>query len=187
MNPLTLFIIRHAEKPGETFPGSGRNEADDTDDKSLVLRGWQRAGAWAALFGSGYGRDEYPIPTLIYAAKPGDRLNHGPSRRPSETVSPLAAKLRLEVNLKYEQGAEADLMRDVLKQSGNVLICWEHIAIISGILPTIPSVVGRLPSKWNGNRFDVVLRFDGSSPSGPFSFRELYPCLLAGDSTAPLG
>jgi hypothetical protein len=68
-----------------------------------------------------------------------------------------------------------------------VLICWEHHAIIGGILPAIPSVSGRMPQKWNGDRFDVVLRFDGNSRSGPFTFRELHPCLLHGDLALDLG
>jgi len=187
MSSLTLLIIRHAEKPGEGFPGNGVTEAGENDDKSLVIRGWQRAGSWAALFGSARGGTDYPIPSMIYAATPGDRPNHGPSRRPAETVLPLAAKLGLKVNSEHAQGDETDLMHDVLKQSGNVLICWEHNAIIQRILPLIPSVAGRLPPKWNGSRFDIVLRFDAASRSGPFSFRELHPCLLAGDSTADLG
>jgi hypothetical protein len=99
----------------------------------------------------------------------------------------LAAKLGLQVNSNFGQGAEAQLMREVLGLSGTVLICWEHHAIIGGILPAIPSVRGRVPEKWNGDRFDVVLRFDGISPSGPFTFRELHPCLLHGDLSVNLG
>jgi hypothetical protein len=187
MSSLTLLIIRHAEKPGEGFPGDGFTEAGEADDKSLVIRGWQRAGSWATLFGSGRGGADYPTPSFIYAATPGDQPNHGPSRRPAETVSPLAAKLGLQVNSKYGQGAEGQLMGEVLGLSGNVLICWEHHAIIGGILPAIPSVSGRMPQKWNGDRFDVVLRFDGNSRSGPFAFRELHPCLLHGDLALDLG
>jgi len=118
MSSLTLLIIRHAEKPGEGFPGNGVTEAGENDDKSLVIRGWQRAGSWAALFGSARGGTDYPIPSMIYAATPGDRPNHGPSRRPAETVLPLAAKLGLKVNSEHAQGDEIDLMDDVLKQSG---------------------------------------------------------------------
>jgi hypothetical protein len=44
-----------------------------------------------------------------------------------------------------------------------------------------------MPSKWDGARFDVVLRFDRAFPGAPWSFRQLYPCLLSGDSAAPMG
>jgi hypothetical protein len=140
MSALTLLIIRHAEKPGEGFRGSGFTEQGDEDIKSLVIRGWQRAGAWAILFGSGRGGADYPTPSIIYAAAPGDQENHGPSHRPA--VAPLGAKLGLTVNTEHGLGAETNLMREVLGRSGTVLICWEHHAIITGILPAIPSVSG---------------------------------------------
>jgi hypothetical protein len=189
MGALTLMIIRHAEKPDESFPGSGFTEKGVEDKKSLVIRGWQRTGAWAALFGSRLGGTEYPTPDFIYAATPSGEENKGASNRPAETVAPLGEKLakRVNVNTKFAQGQEDQLMREVLGLSGNVLVCWEHHAIIKGILPQIPSVQGRLPAKWNGDRFDVVLRFDGSSSSGPFAFRPLYPCLLSKDSSDPVG
>jgi hypothetical protein len=186
MGALTLMIIRHAEKPDESFPGSGFTENGDKDKKSLVIRGWQRTGAWATLF-SGLGGTEYLTPNFIYAATPGGEENKGASNRPAETVAPLGEKLEKSVNMKYAQGQEAGLMREVLGLSGNVLVCWEHRAIVGDILPRIPSVEGSLPAKWNGDRFDVVLRFDGSSPSGPLTFRALYPCLLSKDSSDPLG
>jgi hypothetical protein len=39
-----------------------------------------------------------------------------------------------------------------------------------------------LPTKWDGSRFDVVLRFDRSAPDKPWSFKQLFPKLLSGDS-----
>ena len=52
LSDLTMLIIRHAEKPLRDWPGPGLTAAGDQDDKSLVIRGWQRAGAWTALFGA---------------------------------------------------------------------------------------------------------------------------------------
>lgn len=46
---------------------------------------------------------------------------------------------------------------------------------------TIPGV----PTKWDSNRFDVVLRFDRAMPNAPWSFRQLSPRLMSGDSDAP--
>ena len=42
---LTILIIRHAEKPDEAWPGPGLTEQGENDTESLVIRGWQRAGA----------------------------------------------------------------------------------------------------------------------------------------------
>ena len=58
---------------------------------------------------------------------------------------------------------------------------------VSADAAKVPSVSGRMPPKWNGDRFDVVLRFDGNSRSGPFTFRERHPCLLHGDLALDLG
>jgi len=70
MEALTLLIIRHAEKPGDAWPGPGLTEQGVADDKSLVIRGWQRTGAWTAMFGAGLGGDSCPEPKAIYAAAP---------------------------------------------------------------------------------------------------------------------
>ena len=83
MRALTVMIIRNAEKPDRSFAGSGFTENGDEDRESLVIRGWQRAGAWATLFGSGLGLPDYPTPDFIYAATPGDEENNG---RPSVDV-----------------------------------------------------------------------------------------------------
>jgi hypothetical protein len=185
---LTVLIIRHAEKPDETWPGPGLTDRGVEDDKSLVIRGWQRAGGWASLFGAGLGGADYPEPNVIYATKPGDAglENHGPSRRPAETISALALRLGQTAKTTFAQGQEAQLMAEVLGLSGVVLISWEHHAIVGAIVPRIPVDHGSPPTQWPGDRFDVVLRFDRSAGADAFAFRELYPRLLSGDSDAPL-
>jgi hypothetical protein len=183
-DPLVLMVIRHAEKPGEAWPGPGLNEAGAQDDKSLVIRGWARAGAWAALFGVGLGGADYPKPAALYAAKPGDPADpgHGPSRRPADTLAPLAERLKMKPDISLAQGEERKLMDKVLGLSGVVLVCWEHKAIPAGILPLIPVEAGVvLPKAWPPDRFDVVLRFDRPAGGSRFAFRQLCPRLLAGD------
>jgi hypothetical protein len=66
MSALTILIIRHAEKQGESWPGSGLMPDGVPDKNSLVIRGWQRAGSWSALFGAGLGGLDYPAPALPY-------------------------------------------------------------------------------------------------------------------------
>ncbi len=72
MSTLTIYIIRHGEKPGEDWSGPGLTNKGEQDNESLVVRGWQRAGAWAALFGAGLDAAEYLVPQAVYAATPGD-------------------------------------------------------------------------------------------------------------------
>jgi hypothetical protein len=189
MSALTILIIRHAEKPGESWPGPGLTPDGATDNKSLVIRGWQRAGSWSALFGAGLGGVDCPSPSVIYAADPNATTGDEPSQRPYETVVPLAARLGLTLDTTYAVGQEDQLANAVFGQPGPVLIAWEHKAIARSLLPAIANgqSLPDMPTKWDGTRFDVVLRFDRTSPEAPWSFRQLFPCLLSGDSTIPMG
>jgi hypothetical protein len=187
MSALTILIIRHAEKPGESWPGSGLTSDGVPDKKSLVIRGWQRAGSWSALFGAGLQAPDYPVPSMIYAADPDSAGGDEPSQRPFETVTPLAARLGLTPDTTRAVGEEAQLADTVTGQTGVVLVAWEH-TIVHALLPAIAdgqSLPG-MPTKLDGTRFDVVLRFDRTSPEAPWSFRQLCPCLLSGDSATPM-
>jgi len=191
MSALTILIIRHAEKPDDLkapWPGPGFTERGEVDGKSLVIRGWQRAGSWSALFGAGLGGDDFPQPAVIYAADPVSPAGDEPSQRPFQTVSPLAARLSITPVTKYALGDEENLVTEVASLTGVVLICWEHKAIYEKILPAIAKAqtLHGLPTDWKGSRFDVVLRFDRSIPGAPWSFRQLFPRLLSEDTDVPL-
>jgi hypothetical protein len=188
MPALTILIIRHAEKPGESWPGPGLMPDGVLDKKSLVIRGWQRAGSWSSLFGAGLGGLDYPAPALIYAADPNAANGDEPSQRPFETVLPLAARLGLTPDTAFALGQEAQFATAVVGQTGVVLVAWEHKAIARALLPAIADgqALAGMPRKWDGARFDVVLRFDRAAPGAPWSFRQLCPCLLSGDSAAPM-
>ena len=186
---LTVLLIRHAEKPGEVWPGPGLTLDGQPDDKSLVLRGWQRAGAWAALFGSGNnGGGDYPRPAAIYAANPDTAAEGEPSRRHYQTIRPTADRLRLAPIVKWARGEEAGLVDEIVRLSGVVLIAWEHKRITEALVPALLAGQGLpgVPARWDPARFDVVLRFDRPAAGAPWSFRQLFPRLLAGDSDAPM-
>ena len=136
MSALTILIIRHAEKPGESWPGSGLTPDGVPGEKSLVIRGWQRAGSWSALFGAGLGGQDYPAPSAIYVSDPNATTDLT-SPRPFETVIPLAARLGLRPDTAYAVGRETQLVATVVRQTGVVLVAWEHTAIPRVILPTI--------------------------------------------------
>jgi hypothetical protein len=189
MSALTVLIIRHAEKPEEEWPGPGLTKDGVLDEKSLVVRGWQRAGGWAALFGAGLGGDQFPQPAVIYAANPTSGTDEEePSQRPFETVEPLAERRHLTPITRWGHGDEARVAVEITELTGVVLVCWEHKLIAKALLPALlgtQSLPG-VPSKWDGRRFDVVLRLDRAVPGAPWSFRQLFPRLLSGDSEIPL-
>ena len=187
-SPLTIFIIRHAEKPCEIWPGPGLTREGKEDDKSLVIRGWERAGAWAVLFGTLFGAEVFPRPSAIYAANPEAVSLDETSQRPFQTVISLSERLGLTPITTYSVGQESQLVSEILHSSGIVLISWEHKAITEKIAPGIAGEqeIDVLPHKWEETRYDVVLRFDRVSPDAPWSFCQLCPCLMSGDSTALL-
>ncbi|WP_407154373.1 histidine phosphatase family protein [Bradyrhizobium sp. STM 3557] len=192
MDALTLYIIRHAEKPDQGDPdstGPGFTHKGRQDNESLVIMGWERAGAWTALFGGDFGGLDYLKPNAVYAASPNPTAaDPRVSRRPYETVLSLAARLGIgKPDMSFAKGEEQRLVDALLKLSGVVLVAWEHKAIISDILPKLPvKNKGDLPTHWSGKRFDVVLRFDRPDNGSPFVFKELLPCLMPGDSKTSL-
>jgi broad specificity phosphatase PhoE len=189
MSALTVLIIRHAEKPESGSPEPGLGLDGSPDPRSLNLRGWQRAGAWAALFGTGRGGPDYPGPAVIYACDPGDDATDAqPSRRPWQTIVPLAERLGLLPQIQWARDEEPQLAADVASLSGTVLICWEHRRIAEALLPALlgNQRVEGAPSAWDKHRFDVVLRLDRPAPEAAWSFRQLFPLLLAGDQNLPL-
>src|SRR4051794_33031284 len=98
MSASRIMFIRHAEKPSTPPPPHGVSADGDHDNQSLMVQGWQRAGALATLFAPTQGGLQSPLltaPQLIYAAGPtsGDPGDGSASERPLQTVTPLAAKL----------------------------------------------------------------------------------------------
>jgi len=181
----TIFIIRHAEKPNgqQGVTAEGAN-----DPESLTPQGWQRAGALAVFFGSS---DGLPAPSNIYASATGKQkiAPHqkigSNSSRPIETVTPLASKLSIVPNQTFALGDEANLVNEIVKLDGTVLVCWQHEAI-----PQIATlIVGdgqQIPDPWPSGRFDVVWRFTRSQKEDPWVFSQVCQRLLAGDGSQPI-
>ncbi|HEX4199928.1 MAG TPA: hypothetical protein VHY59_00310, partial [Chthoniobacterales bacterium] len=124
-------------KTRRTVAWSRTNPEGAENDKSLVIRGWQRAGAWAALFGTELGGEQYPKPNMIYAANPDTSPIEEPSHRPFQTVIPLCKRLDLPPIVDFQVGQERELASAIVDCSGVVLISWEHKAITNQLLPSI--------------------------------------------------
>jgi hypothetical protein len=182
-----VIVIRHAQKPTSHPKHLGVREDGTRDSESLTVRGWMHAGALAAVFG---GPGAHPVeahldrPNFIFAAGSGKKQaivdgksatvgSH--SRRPVETVTPMAERLGLVPLTMYSKGEEQALVRDALSRQGVVLICWQHEDI-----PTIGNlIVGNdvtVPQSWPEDRYDLIWVFDRSDSS--WTFRRFFHARL---------
>jgi hypothetical protein len=191
-----IMVIRHAEKPDGDGNGnqSGIDENGVPDRESLTVRGWTRAGALAVLLAPSPPMSNAVLarPTAIYASAPvkstdaaGARVGTH-SRRPSQTISPLASKLEVAPNLNFTLGQEALMVADAKAAGGIVLICWEHQAIpaIAGEISGKDSPAAQL--KWPKERFDVVWVFESEDGISNWTFKQVCQRVLNGDSSQPI-
>lgn len=187
---LTLIVIRHAERPDNPSLGPGVTAQGQTDPLSLTVRGWERAGALAMLFDSDCRNADFPRPDVVFAANPHapQTVDNLVSKRPHQTIMPLCQKLGTTPIIDYGLGDEVALLNAARQKSGVVLICWEHFRIIAGLLPAFEKIqrFTGFPTKWDDARYDVALRFDRPRHNAPWSYRQIFPNLLAGDTNAPL-
>ena len=175
-----IMIIRHAEKPAEHGKPHGVNIDGELDAESLVVDGWQRAGALAVLFAPSHGALQNPAlvtPEFLFAS---GVASHGTSERPQETLTPLAAKLGLGINTQALKGQEGQVAALAMACGGFALIAWEHQDI-----PTIANAIlgntSTVPQTWPGTRFDVVWIFDWDHRTKRYEFSQIPQQLLAGD------
>lgn len=192
--PTKIMIIRHAEKPPDSpntdGPWDVLANGQSGSGKSLVVAGWQRAGALNAFFApfqSKPANSAVATPSYIYAANPT-----GETQRPWETVTPLAAWLGYtqgtpQFNLTYSVGGgEQDLVTSVLTLKGVVLICWEHHNIMPKIMQAINnsatpiSNFSSIPKKFP-NVFYLVWILDLSPDGTSYTWTAVSQNLMAGD------
>ena len=170
----TIMIIRHAEKPLEppaSPPPFGVTPDGTPDDRSLSVRGWQRAGALASLFAPARPTpSSIKTPQFIYAVKvdgddekPRDAAGRKigtKGKRSQQTVTPIAEKLRstATLNFTYDKGDEVAMIASAMAAPET----W--------------------PADAQGNgRFDVVWLFEFDTTAGTYRFSHIPQTLLAGD------
>lgn len=183
MSAPKIMVIRHAEKPETGFQGV--EQAGTVDPESLIVQGWQRAGALAALFAPARGSHQDPnldTPNSLFAAT-FDPTKH--SKRPYETIDPLALKLGLTIDDSHKSSDYADMVKAAIACAGNVLIAWQH-EDIPDIGNTIVGNKTTVPQSWPGDRFDVVWVFDYDTTTSGYGFTQVPQLLLAGDSSSPI-
>lgn len=176
--PTKILIIRHAEKPAKDGPPFGVTRKGERSKESLEVRGWQRAGALTNLFALD-GHNQYASlakPQCLFASKPVKRRG---SRRPFETITPLAEKLSVKINSDYRRFELKEMLEDVLSREGVILICWQR-----EFIPQIASIImdhrRMVPHEWPEDRFDMVWVFE-LQRSGKYKFKQVPQRLLPGD------
>lgn len=182
--PLSISIIRHAEKQLGSGPPHGVLLDGSPDPDSLTPTGWQRAGALIAMFvpRSAGGATLLPTPTRLFASEVGP---HSHSRRPIETLDPLCARLDIKLDESYRQDQLDELVAALRAADGHILVAWEHkrIPLIANRLVGDPASV---PQVWPDDRFDLVWVFDPSAVGAGFRLRQVPQMLLGGDREAPI-
>jgi hypothetical protein len=117
----------------------------------------------------------------------------GNSKRPFETITPLAAKLGITVNAtpngvapgQYAAADFALMVPDVLACPGIVLVAWEH-SVIPSIANLIPGNRTSTPKAWPSDRFDVVWTFDLDPATNTYVFNQVPQLLLQGDQASTI-
>lgn len=180
-----IMLLRHAEKPAKDDVPYGVTRKGERSKESLEVRGWQRAGALANLFVPATDHFQHralATPQFLYASR---FLRRKGSRRPLETITPLAEKLSLKVNTDYQRFQLVHLIEDVFSRKGVVLICWQR-EFIPHIASLILGTKKIAPAEWPEHRFDMIWVFDLVRSSGSYKFQQVPQELLAGDLTTPI-
>ena len=180
------MLIRHAEKPAKDSAPYGVTLDGERSKESLEVRGWQRAGALANLVAAGDGHFQNAAlakPQFLYASKP---LRRKGSKRPIETITPLAQKLAIRINSEFPRSDFESMLDEAFACNGVVLICWqrEYIPEIAAYILGNKKIA---PQNWPEDRFDMIWLFDLIRTSNKYTFKQVPQKLLAGDLPNLLG
>ena len=180
-----IMLVRHAEKPPDEGPPHGVTAEGERESESLTVRGWQRAGALVSFFAPADDRFPHPElarPQFLYSSKPTRRDG---SRRPFETLTPLAERLAVRINANYPKREAEEMLEEAFLCEGVVLVCWQH-----DFIPRMANHILRdettAPQDWPGDRFDLVWVFDLDPAAGRYAFRQVPQNLLMGDWAVPI-
>ena len=179
------MLIRHAEKPDRDGEPLGVTEKGHPNKEALAVRGWQRAGGLANLFAPTDGHFQHRAlaePQFLFASKP---LRRKGSRRPIQTIRPLAHKLNIDISSDFERAEYESMLEDVFSCKGVVLVCWQR-EYIPQIAAHILGNGSKVPTDWPEDRYDIVWVFDLAGSSGRYTFKQVPQKLLSGDSGSPI-
>jgi hypothetical protein len=179
---VKIMVIRHGEKPGDPDNSPGIDPNGNADPQSLTAQGWRRAHALVGLFdptAPATPRAGLAAPQQLFATEISDPDS---SKRPLETLTPLAQALQLPIDASIKGSNVDKLCHDAKKGGGVVLIAWKH-EVIPAIAQGLTS--DPVPAKWPKERFDMVWVFD-LQPNGSYRFSQVPELVLPGDLGQPI-
>jgi hypothetical protein len=180
-----IMLIRHAEKPAKDSAPYGVTDKGERSKESLEVRGWQRAGALANLLAPTNNRFQHIAlakPQFLYASRPVRRRG---SRRPVETLMPLAQKLAVRIHTNFQRAEYESMLEEAVLSKGVVLICWQR-EYIPDIAALILGNDGIAPPEWPDDCYDMIWVFDLLPSRMKYSFKQVPQKLLDGDLTTPI-
>lgn len=145
--PARLLVMRHAEKTGEKT------------DPHLSPGGSRRAQALATYIPQKFGKPDF----LIAAATTGR------SRRPRETLEPLASALRLGIMDTLGEQEIDKLLDHLCKQTyagKSGVIAWRHSDIPS-LVTALGAPQGTTPNSWDDTVFNLIIEMTFSAGAAP--------------------
>ncbi len=140
--PREVILLRHAEKP------------EDPKDPHLTEAGRERARFLASYLTTTPALTNAGLPTVLIAT---GWTRHSHSRRPFETLEPLAKRLHRSIKRPFLSEEYAQLARYILTSrecdDKVVVVCWVHeflpdLAAARGVHPR--------PPLWKGHVYDRV-------------------------------
>lgn len=179
------MLIRHAEKPAKDSAPYGVTAEGERSKESLEVRGWQRAGGLANLMAPTNGHFQHAAlakPQFLFASKP---LRRKGSKRPLETLTPLAQKLAIRINSNFQRSDFESMLEEALSCKGVVLICWQR-EYIPDIAAHILGNKNLSPKDWPEDCYDMIWVFDLARSSSKYTFKQVPQKLLGGDLTTPI-
>ncbi|MFL5787677.1 MAG: histidine phosphatase family protein [Flavisolibacter sp.] len=130
---IKIIIIRHGEKP-------------DKGD-NLSCQGLNRALQLPSVI-----KNKFGLPDKIFVPTPNSGKSTSTSRM-YQTIVPFAIKYNLKINTKYDVKDTKAIAEALGKESGTVLLVWEHKAILK-IVKAIG--VDDPGLSWDDNDFDSI-------------------------------
>ena len=179
--PDVIILSRHAEKPDPDKGIVGVDHTGRTDEHSLSVRGWQRAGALAALLAHApeVSHSGLVRPERVIATKPTKSAR---SRREVDTAAPVAERLGLRLVDDHGHGQLPGLVKEVLSYPAPALVIWHH-----GEIPAVAKALGadpdQIPPHWPDHRYDLLWLLTRDAQSNHYDVSVIPQRLLAGDKS----